>query len=196
MVLLPWIVRNYQAFDRIIYVRNGLWMQVWLGAIPGTENLRDGVWARHYPLNNGTFDTTAPADWATAEHEFLARCRSGAIETISNDPVRWLVLCANRACDYWLGTTFTHGTGRFAFGGPTRWALMIYLTIESGILLMVLLGLWRCRTGMRPWAVGCVLFSLVYCCTIVMLRFRAPAEPIAAIVMATAFESIMRKTES
>jgi len=195
MLLSPWVIRNYQVFERVIYVRDGLWMQVWLGAVPGTEHLRDAVWTEHYPLNNGAFDHIEPEDWATAEKVFVDRCQREAIDAIAKNPTRWLSLWADRACDYWLGTTLTHGSGKFALGGPTRWALMGYLTIETGLLVFVLLGLLSRRSGMRWWALGCLIFSLVYCCTIVMLRFRAPMEPLAALVMASAIESFMRGAE-
>jgi len=195
MLLSPWVVRNYQVFERVIYVRDGLWMQVWLGAVPGTEHLRDAVWTEHYPLNNGAFDNIASKDWATAEQVFIDRCQREAIDAIAENPKRWLSLCADRACDYWFGTTLTHGSGRFALGGPTRWALMGYLTIETGLLIFVLLGLLCRRSSMWWWALGCLIFSLVYCGTIVMLRFRAPMEPLAAIVMAAAVESLMRRAE-
>ncbi len=105
---------------------------------------------------------------------------------IGNDFGGWLTLCGWRAVDYWTGTVFTHADP--ANGGwPTntlRAACTVFMSLETLALIIGLLYVRHVGADLW-WLVATILiYSIVYMLTHVQLRYRAPTEPLIAIVLA------------
>jgi predicted anti-sigma-YlaC factor YlaD len=101
------------------------------------------------------------------------------------DPWRFVRLVAVRTADYWGGTVFSHappGGGGWP-RSTSRAAVTLFLLAE--LLVVVLCLALRPRIGADlVWLLAVLVsFSLVYCVTHVQVRFRAPAEPVVAVVV-------------
>jgi hypothetical protein len=120
------------------------------------------------------------------ERAYLAECKDKAIAAITSDPFRLLRLVKLRAVDYWFGTVLTHSASgsRAWFGSTSRTLISAFfaaelLTLAAGVVLRPGLG-----RDARWLLMMTVVFSLLYIGTHVMVRYRAPTEPLLAIVVA------------
>lgn len=187
IAITPWTIRNYVHFDQLIYIRGGLPMELWLGACPeaGVEGAL--VHTRRFPLEN---DREQERLIEVGEEAYFAECLEKAKAAIADDPVRWVKLIGLRSLDFWFGTLFTHtmpGKGPWP-KTTTRWAPFIFYTAEAMIVIVGLICFRRLPTSIRWLIVAAVLFSVTYCVLKVQIRFRAPMEPLIAIVVAAVLQ--------
>ncbi|MEE9294703.1 MAG: glycosyltransferase family 39 protein [Phycisphaerae bacterium] len=188
VVITPWTIRNFVHFDRFMYIRSGLKMELWLGVCPEADQDPGAIFNERYPLKNAEAQRRVVS---MGEEAFLDESGRQAIEAIRADPWRFVRLTATRLLDYWTGTVFTHvhpGEG----GWPKatwRAALAVVLSAEiAGLVFLLLVPLVKAGRSVTPevyWLLAIVAsFSLVYCLTHVQVRYRAPCEPLIAIVLA------------
>ena len=182
IAITPWMVRNYVQLSELVYVRNGLMLELWVGACPEADVHGAAVYVEQFPLLNEEVQAHISA---VGEAAYLDECGAKAVQAISNEPWRFARLCGARAADYWLGTVFTHG-GPGQGGWPKgrlRAGVAIFLTLE--VLAIAACLVTRPRLWGQVWWIMTVLavFSIVYCLTHVQVRFRAPIEPLLAVVV-------------
>lgn len=192
IIIAPWTARNYATFDRLLYVRNGLALQLWLGVCPEALDGCDSVWDNHYPMRNRSLESSDEFTPVAFETAYLDKCRKNAVASIKSDPARWMRLSLLRASDYWLGTIMTHSGGGAI---PRRSSRLLVMMFVMGEILMILTLTLVARRVPRNagWLIlVCGLFSVVYCLTITMLRFRAPMEPFVAIILALCVRQLWR----
>lgn len=193
IAITPWTVRNYIHFHKLIYVRSGLMLELWLGVCPEADMHGAAVYKERFPLLNQEVQDHVVA---TGEGAYLAECREKALDAIESDPWRFVRLMGLRVVDYWGGTVYTHarpGEG----GWPRSWSRAVvagFLSLEVALVLGGLVTRLK-RSADFWWLLAVVLlFSLVYVITHVQIRFRAPVEPIMAILAVLAFLEPHRKT--
>ena len=191
MVIAPWTVRNYMQLGKLIYIRGGLMLEVWLGVCPEADAHGAAVYTTRFPLFN-EYEAAEVARLGEAGY-IEARGRQ-AVDAIRDDPLRVLRLCALRAADYWAGTMFTHTTPG---GSPwptslTRAGLTLFLSAEVLVIGAWILSRRRIGADLRWLLAVVVVFSIVYCLTHVMVRFRAPVEPIMAVLVAASVMDFVR----
>lgn len=182
LVVSPWIARGAVQFGRVEYVRSGLSLQLWLGVCPEVEQGIDRVFKARFPLPGNEALVARVAE--IGEHAFMDECRANAVAAIREDPGRYARLVALRTVDYFLGTVLTHaprGSGPLP-KSKVRLAGTVFLSVE--LLALVVLFVVRRPIPPAVWMLGLclILFSLVYLFTQVQIRYRAPME-IAAVVM-------------
>ncbi len=188
VVITPWTIRNFVHFDRLIYIRSGLKMVLWLGVCPEADEDPGAIFEEHYPLSNAEAQRRVVS---IGEKAFLDELGRQAIEAIRADPQRFVRLAAARLLDYWTGTVFTHvRSGEGGWPKATwRAALAVVLSAETASLVFLLLvRVVKAGRSVTPdvyWLLAIVVsFSLVYCLTHVQVRYRVPCEPVIAIVLA------------
>lgn len=184
VAITPWTIRNAVQFDRLIYVRYGLPMELWFGVCPEANTRPNDVYRAHFPLLNERLTQEVVQH---GELTYIERCGKRAWGAIVSDPLRLLWLMGRRFVDYWAGTVFTHAPpGKNGWpDSPSRALAAAYL---SGEVLLIVLLLAVTRGGSRDarWLVGLVVvFSLIYTFTHIQIRYRAPSEPITAILLGT-----------
>ncbi len=182
ITITPWTVRNYHHFSQLSYIRSGFMLDVWLGVCPEADSDGAAVFPNQFPLNNDEVQRHVAEVGETA---FIEECGQKAKAAIAHDPLRFLRLRAIRAVDYWTGSAFSHA--RPGGGGIPRSTqrvfVMILLSLElliGGALLLLRRPLGR---DVVCLLVMVVLYSLVYCVTHVQVRFRAPVEPLVAVIL-------------
>ncbi|UCE61482.1 MAG: glycosyltransferase family 39 protein [Phycisphaerales bacterium] len=185
VVIAPWTIRNYIHFEELVYIRSGLGLELWLGACPEADEARGRVFHARFPTLN-------PAEQERlvemGEAAYLEDCKEKALAAIDANPWTNLKLASLRLVDYWAGTVFTHrapGVG----GWPVTTSRSVLTVLLCGEVLMIALGVailvatGRSQTDVW-WLVAIVLvFSVTYGCTHVFIRFRAPLEPLFAVLL-------------
>jgi len=182
LILAPWTVRNYVHFGEWMYVRGGLGIEFWLGVCPQAETHGAAVFRSQFPLNNADLQRHIREIGETA---FIRESGSRAREVIIADPIRYLRLCGLRWVDFWCGTTWSHSRDN-AVDAPlsaARTATTAFLSLELIALLVGIAVRGGLDLDLKRLLVGCGLFCVVYVLTHVQLRYRAPIEPIIAVVL-------------
>jgi 4-amino-4-deoxy-L-arabinose transferase-like glycosyltransferase len=186
IAVTPWSIRNYIQFGELTYVRGGYLFMLWIGVCPEADASPDAVFRRNSPMSNPDPGLQAKVTGPNSERDFINECGERAKAAIRADPWRLARLVGLRIVDYWAGTVFTHAPPG-AGGWPrsrARAAAAVFLSGEVLIAALCLLIRRRITSELR-WLVATVLlFSLVYCFTYVMARYRAPSEPIVAVIVA------------
>ncbi|MHC4697632.1 MAG: ArnT family glycosyltransferase [Planctomycetota bacterium] len=183
IVITPWTIRNYHHFGELMYIRNGFMLELWLGVCPEADADGAAVYNNQFPLKN---DEVQREVASIGERAFVEARGRWAMQAISDDPWRFVRLVAIRVVDYWAGTVFTHSPPG-AGGWPrssTRAAVTLFMLGEI-VLLALCLGVNRKMSVDLRWLLATVIsLSIVYCLTHVQIRFRAPGEPLTAIIVA------------
>lgn len=197
VAITPWTMRNYHHFGELSYIRSSLGLVLWLGACPEAHANPAEVYAAWYPMQN---EQQQRILLETGEQAFFQEWGRMARTAIRNDFGGWLKLCGLRAVDYWTGSIFSHaipGNG----GWPTnalRACITVLISLETLSMIIGLLYLRHFGAHLW-WLVATILvFSIVYTLTHVQLRYRAPMEPMIAIVLAVVsvriFDRRLRQT--
>ena len=182
MAITPWTVRNYGHSSQLLYIRSGFMLELWLGVCPEADTDGAAVYPNQYPLNN---DEVQKHITEIGETAFIAECGERAKDAIAKDPLRFLRLCAVRAVDYWTGSAFSHA--RPGDGGIPRSTQRVFVMIFLSLELLVAAGLMLLRRPLGSDVVCLlaivVLCSLIYHLTHMQIRYRAPIEPLVAVIL-------------
>ena len=191
VVIAPWTVRNYVHFGELSYIRGGFALEIWLGVCPEADDPRASVYSVNFPLKNPDVLERVSA---IGERAYIAECRRKGLAAIADDPGRFVRLTAVRFVDYWLGSTLSHrrpGQGGWPESKP-RAAVALFLTAEAALLLIGV-GVGRGTKLDYRWLLAIVIgFSFVYCLTHVEVRYRAPSEPVVAILVGATIAGLAR----
>jgi len=182
VAITPWTIRNYVHFGELMYIRGGLPIELWLAVCPQADGVGGSVYREQFPLlNEGVQRHVA----TVGERAYIDECRERAYAAMSADPWRYVRLSAVRAVDYFLGTVYSH-VARGESGWPvstSRAVMCTFLGAES--IAILLLALVRTPRNDIWWLLAIVVsFSVIYCLTHIFVRFRAPTEPLVAVILA------------
>ena len=182
IAITPWTIRNYVQFDELMYVRGGFPIELWLGVCPEADAHGAAVYKAQFPLNN---DEVQRHVASIGERAFIQECDERARAAIAADGRRFVRLILVRIVDYWTGSAFSHAAPDSG-GAPAsvlRAGVMYFLIAEAVFVVLALLII-RGPGHDLPWLLAIVIcFSVVYCFTHVQVRYRAPTEPVMAILV-------------
>lgn len=195
IVITPWTIRNYDQFDKFIYIRNGFMHELWLGVCPEAETDGSKIYTQQFPYYQDHLQQRVSA---IGENAYIQERGEWAIRAIIENPLRYLKLVGVRTVDYWLGTIYSHmpqGAGGWPKNFP-RTIVTIFLTGEITLLMFCLVYLKKINSNIK-WLIGIlILYSLIYCITHMHLRFRAPMEPIMAVVLGILVSDVWQRITS
>jgi 4-amino-4-deoxy-L-arabinose transferase-like glycosyltransferase len=162
LVLLPWTIRNYATFHRLMPIRDNFGLELWLGNHEGVKHVFD----RDFPLLN-------PAEYnRLGEVGFMESKRQIALEFIRQRPGEFLRFSAERCFRFW--------------SAPEK---SLWLPLSFLAWMGMVLALSRKRLEAVPYAVVILCFPLVYYATHVFSTYRHPAEPVILLLAAYAIVS-------
>ncbi len=176
---LPWTIRNYTAFHRIIPVRSSLPFELWIGnndifdphALNGIQRITRFEETRHYAQ--------------LGENAYLAEKWARANTFIRHRPALFLHLTGRRIIATWIGTEHPFADFLHANSLLVRIVILSNVILTLGAALGALL-LARSKTPFTfPLAVFPVLFPFVYYVTHPSLRYRHPID--AVLIFLTVF---------
>jgi Dolichyl-phosphate-mannose-protein mannosyltransferase len=169
---LPWTIRNYRAFHRIIPVRSSLPFELWIGnndifdphAINGIQRITRFEETRHYAQ--------------LGENAYLGEKWARAATFIRQKPALFLQLTGRRVIATWIGVE--HPLEDFLHANSLLVCIVILCNaiLTFGAALGTLLLARSKSLFAFPLAVFPVLFPLVYYVTHPSLRYRHPIDPV------------------
>ncbi len=178
--LVPWTIRNYEAFHRFIPMRDGFWLELYVGNTGANTDFKP-EWA--HPAGS-------PDEWheyrRLGEQAYIEGKKKLAIEFIKSHP-RWFVVTTLRRISFiWTGIGRLPGTIMvFAFDPDEPYSItniLAYTTLTVLMLLGLLRALRERNSGAVPFALVLLTLPLVYYITHPDLRFRHPMDPAAVIL--------------
>jgi hypothetical protein len=172
LVLSPWLVRNYEAFHRFVFIRDDFGLQLRLG----NNKLADGMLIATLQPNLNKLELENFQHMGEIGYE--AYCRQRAFEWIRENPGRFAIISMKRFFYYWNGVP--RNTDSVA-----PWDFRSSLFLASSVL--AIWGLGRALRQKRPGAwlfAGLVAtYPTVYYFVYPHARYRHPLEPELIILM-------------
>ncbi|HYG99486.1 MAG TPA: glycosyltransferase family 39 protein [Terriglobales bacterium] len=175
-VISPWIVRNYQVFERLVFIRDNFGVEVRLGNGPGAE----GVWMEWlHPTQNAR---ELQRYRSMGELAYSQTRGEEAMSFILNSPSDFARLCAKRFVYFWAGLPRNVNWK----SGAERWKNIASIVEfrNSGYLTLSVLAFWGLFLAIRRgdtfaflFAAVLVIYPLVYYAVFPHPRYRHPIEP-------------------
>jgi hypothetical protein len=165
LVLLPWTIRNYQVFHRVIPLRDNFGAELWFGNHEGATRRYD----RDFPIAD-------PSDFnRQGEIGFMESKRDIALQFIGQHPAEFLRLSAWRCLWYWTTPD------------PVVWSIVSLMG-----WIGMFLALRRKGLEAIPYAVVLLVFPLVYYVTHSFPTYRHPTEPVMFLLAAYTIVSLAK----
>lgn len=166
LTLLPWTIRNYVAFHRIMPIRDNFGLELWVGLELMEDSWRAPIFIKDFPLRD-------PTEYnRMGEISFMENKRQMALNFIRQHPREYARMVIIRCSKYW-----SHPAG-------TPWR---YVSLLAWLGLC--LGLWRKGLDAVLYAVPLLVFPPVYYLTHTFPTYRHPMEPVLIILASYAIVS-------
>ncbi len=176
--LVPWTIRNYRVFGKLIVLRSNFGLELWLGNNPDVTD----TWSPTLHPN----DSRAEAEKykRMGEIAFMAEKQREAFAFMRAHPADTLQFMFRRFVNNWLAIT----------DSPVdMWAtsplyLKVFIVMNFLLSLLTMLGtLFAYRSNPEeafPYAMVLLVFPLIFYLTHTSLRYRFPMDPIMMILAA------------
>ncbi|MDH4187708.1 MAG: glycosyltransferase family 39 protein [Nitrospira sp.] len=151
LMVLPWTVRNYRAFDAVIPVSAGVGAGFWMGSDP----LSRGSWPMPAAMEAQIWDSAGitPLPYAHAMYEVSTDrlLREKGWARMTGDPFGYLWLTLTRVWDFWIGNSlYLVGSDQGFVQGVTGdadargWFVALYSLAKRVLLIpgLVVASLW------------------------------------------------------
>jgi len=153
LTLVPWSIRNYHAFHRVLPLRDNFGLELWIGNHEGANE------AQQYP---SAFPLIDPAEYnQLGELPFMEAKLHAAIQFIRYHPATFLRLSVYRFAYFWSEP-------------QGSWWFVPSLLAWAGMVL----ALRRYPAPAWPYALVMLVFPLVYYFTHTFPSYRHPMEPV------------------
>jgi hypothetical protein len=166
LVLSPWLIRNYLAFRRFVFIRNDFGLQFRLGNGPSA----DGMLMPYFQPNLNKLELAKFQ--RLGELAYSAECKRFAMDWVRTHPGRFAIISLKRFFYFWNGVP-----------RPTNSVSPVDFR-SSAFLATSILAIWgvgRAVRQKRPAAwlfAGLMLFyPFVYYFVFPHARYRHPMEP-------------------
>jgi 4-amino-4-deoxy-L-arabinose transferase-like glycosyltransferase len=168
LVVSPWLVRNYQAFGKLIFIRDNLPLEMY----EANNDQSEGLWTRNeHPGNN---PEAMRKFQELGELAFMAEKRQQVRQFIREHPGRFLRFTVERAVYFWIA--------------PPQAAIVagydLMISRHTNFLLAAVLafaGLWLTIRNRKRGAFLLVCFLLIYplpyYLVMPFVRYKHPIEP-------------------
>lgn len=160
LVVLPWTMRNYRAFDLVIPVSAGVGAGLWMGSDPVSR----GSWPMSYETETQIWEsagiTPLPYPHAMFEVSTDRILRAKGWARITEEPVRYVWLSLTRSFDFWIGNSFYLVSSDQGFvqgltgdAADRGWLVAIYSLGKRLLLIpsLVVLALWSAWSHRSRW---------------------------------------------
>ena len=169
LTLLPWTIRNYETFHRLIPMRDNFGLELWIGNHEGAMQVHQ--FPPDFPLIDPTEYTRL------GELPFMEAKRQAGLQFIGQHPAEFLWLSARRGFKYWTEPEVS------------LWLPLSLIAWMGGVTALARKG-WAAV----PYVVVLLIFPTVYYITHTFSSYRHPIEPamflLAAYALVTALEKL------
>jgi 4-amino-4-deoxy-L-arabinose transferase-like glycosyltransferase len=185
---LPWTIRNYVQFHKLIPLRSNFAFELYIG---NNENYDDLHRSRPGAI---TQDREIVRYLHMGETAFMEEEKRKAVAFIVEHPRIELWLISQRFVDFWTGTA----TPLAAFRQADSLWLRLILVCNDAMPIFAFLGIVVLVATKNTCALPVVaiplIFPLLYYVTHTSLRYRHPIDPIILLLAATGVHGIWRGT--
>ena len=164
--ITPWLVRNYQVFGKLIFIRDNFGAELRLGNGRGA----DGTWMEYL---HPTQDVYAMRQYQSmGELTYIAMRKQQALDYIRADYGRFLALCLKRFVYFWAGAPRP---------AQNWWSAQLKNSLFLASSVLMFWGLGRALRQRRPgarlffWLI--VSYTAIYYVVFPNPRYRHPIEP-------------------
>jgi hypothetical protein len=185
VVCLPWGIRNYHAFDSVIFVRGNFGLELRMGNHEGATANIDDPHFNHWPPHPRSHREEAIKLRQMGEASYMQESRREALDWIRGHPREFLRLTAARFRHFWIGP-LDDPFMSLAF------LSLAALALVGGVLAFRTLSPPRVAVLLIPL----VTFPPVYYLVPWQHRYRFPIEWILFLLAGFAVCSIVRAAES
>jgi hypothetical protein len=185
---LPWTLRNYQRFHRVIPIRSSLPFELWIG----NNNIFDEHAVHGIQRITRYEETHRYAE--LGENAYLDEKLRLAKSFIQQRPVLFVALCGRRILATWSGTEHPYADFLRADSFLARVIFPVNLILTVGTLAGLALMLRNRSPFALPLAVFPVGYPVIYYITHTSLRYRHPIDPLLVLLTVLAIASCLRNT--
>jgi 4-amino-4-deoxy-L-arabinose transferase-like glycosyltransferase len=166
LCLGPWLVRNYRAFGRFVFIRDDFGQQLRLGNGPNA----DGILMAYLQPNLNAGERRRFEQ--IGELAYAGERKREAFDFIRENPGRFAVISGKRFVYYWAGVPKRGDRGLAALAGR-----LVFLASSLLALGGLLLASRQKRMGAGLFAVLLLSYPTVYYFVFAHARYRHPIEP-------------------
>lgn len=175
LIMLPWTVRNYVEFGRLIPIRGNFGAELWAGNHPGVQGPSD---ESLHPLKN---KDELNAYLTMGESRYMADCQRRAMRFIRENPKQFATLTGARILSFWTAPLVM--TSAWPIGcSVLAWVSMIFLLARRATRLVAV-----------PFAAAMFFFPFSYYISHAESYFRSPIEPLISLLTAYGFFKCLEK---
>ncbi len=161
LTLVPWTIRNYIAFHRILPLRDNFGLELWIGNRVAIDD------AHQYP---SAFPLIDPSEYnKLGELRFMETKRQEAFQFIGEHPEEFIHLCGRRVYRFWTEPNYS-------------WWFCVSLLAWLGLAY----ELRRNVETAIPYALVMFFFPMVYYVTHTFPTYRHPIEPVILLLAVSA----------
>jgi hypothetical protein len=176
---LPWTVRNYRQFHRVIPVRSSLPFELWIGnndifdphAVHGIQRITRYEETHRYS--------------ELGENGYLQEKHEKALAFIRRNPALFLRLTLRRTVGTWAGSEHPYDDFVRTDSTLARVILALNLVLTLGTVAAIILLFARKNGFAFPVAVFPLFYPVIFYLTHTSLRYRHPIDPL--LVLLTVF---------
>jgi 4-amino-4-deoxy-L-arabinose transferase-like glycosyltransferase len=166
LMISPWLMRNYEAFGRFVFIRDDFGLQLRLGNWKGADGM---LMAYLQPnLNKLEFEKFQ----RMGELAYAADCKRLALEWIGQEPGRFAIVSLKRFFYFWNGVP--RETGSLAF---VDFRTSLFLTTSVLALWGLGRAVWQKRRGAWLFAGLILTYPTTYYFVFPHARYRHVIEP-------------------
>jgi 4-amino-4-deoxy-L-arabinose transferase-like glycosyltransferase len=176
VVVAPWTIRNYQAFHRLIPLRDGFWMEVHVGNNGDTSDVTP----------DSAHPTTSALEYAEwrrlGEIGYMDAKKAQALAFIREHPAFFAWVTIRHVFNMWTG--FWSVDPKFLADEPFHIPNVFFATVMTLLLLGGLRYAWQNGKGeaVFPLLLILISFPIVYYITHSSMDYRHPLDPIIVIM--------------
>jgi hypothetical protein len=176
--LVPWTVRNYLVFGKVIVLRSNFGLELWLGNNPNVPD----TWAAWMHPNDNIDEALKYKNMG--EIAYMAKKQHDAFVFMRTHPGDTLNFMYRRFVENWLAIS----DSPVDFWGNAPLYIRAFFILNVLLSLSTLLGVlfaYRLRHPQAfPYAMVPLIFPIIFYVTHSSLRYRFPMDPIMMILAA------------
>jgi len=166
LVLSPWLIRNYEAFGRFVFIRNDFGLQFRLGNGPAA----DGMLMPYFQPNLNKLELEKYQQ--LGELAYSAECKRFAFDWVHAHPGRFAIVSLKRFFYFWNGVP--RPTSSLS---PVDFRSSAFLATSVLAIWGAILAVRQRRPGAWLYAGLLILYPAVYYFVFPHARYRHPMEP-------------------
>jgi len=176
--LVPWTVRNYRAFGKVIILRSNFGLELWLGNNPAVPD----TWSPWMHPNDSREE--AEKYKQMGEIAFMAEKQREAFQFMWTHPADTLHFTFRRFVNNWLAITDNPSDA----WSSSPFYLKAFIVLNFLLSLFTMLGALFAyrdrRTEAIPYVAVILVFPLIFYLTHSSLRYRFPMDPVMMVLAA------------